>query len=172
VSDGTHTTARTFEVLVRAVNDPPTLSGIVNAGVNEDTATGEIVFVVGDLETALGDLTVSASAADPALVPPSNITFGGSGANRWLRIMPAPNKFGGTTITYGVSDGEATTERSFPFTVISRNDAPTANMERMRMLAYDYPVNTIRVRGSRCGIIGHCLREDGFADSAHAFDCR
>ncbi len=124
-TDGTLTTSESFEVIVNPVNDPPTLSRIVNAATNEDVPTGEIQFTVGDLETAAVDLKVSASAADPGLVPPGNITFGGTGANRWLKIMPAPDKFGGTTIAYRVSDGDATTERTFPFSVISNNDAPT-----------------------------------------------
>ena len=64
VSDGVNTTRESFVVNVQAVNDPPTLSRIVNAVVNEDSATDELQFVVGDIETPAGDLVVSASAAD------------------------------------------------------------------------------------------------------------
>ncbi len=125
VSDGVNTTRESFVVNVRAVNDPPTLTRIINSVVNEDTATDELQFVVGDLETPAGDLKVSASAPDTGLVPPGGIVFGGMGANRWLRLTPASNRFGGTTITYRVTDGDVTTEQSFPLMVISNNDAPS-----------------------------------------------
>jgi hypothetical protein len=78
------------------------------------------------VETAPGALTLSASSSNTTLVPIANITFGGSGANRTVTIVPAANKFGTATITIVVSDGALTASSSFVLTVTSVNDNPTA----------------------------------------------
>ncbi|MBI2929470.1 MAG: hypothetical protein HYY24_27720 [Verrucomicrobia bacterium] len=125
VSDGTHETVETFEVLVNPVNDPPTLTSLPSETVLEDTPTGELHFQVADVETPVEQLIVTADAEDTVLVPPGNITVGGTGADRWIQITPAPDQFGSTRVTYRVSDGEATTENSFLFTVLAQDDPPT-----------------------------------------------
>ena len=51
--------------------------------------------------------------------------FGGSGANRTVRITPAANQNGTATITVTVSDGQLSTITSFLLTVNAVNDAPT-----------------------------------------------
>ena len=90
---------------VSAVNDPPTISDIVNQSTNEDTPLLNVPFTVGDLETAAGSLTVSATSSDLTLFPVGSITFGGSGANRTISLAPAANQNGSATITVTVNDG-------------------------------------------------------------------
>ena len=91
----------------------------------EDSATSALAFTIGDVETAVGSLTVTATSSNTTLIPDANLVFGGSGATRTLTATPAANQFGTSTITVTVSDGTATTSDTFVLTVTAVNDAPT-----------------------------------------------
>jgi extracellular elastinolytic metalloproteinase len=125
VSDGNVTTSTAFALTVAAVNDPPTTSAIAAQTTTEGAATGAIAFTVGDVDTAAGSLTVSASSSNTALVPNAGVTFGGSGANRTLVATPAANQSGSATITVTVSDGNLTASTSFVLAVTAVDDRPT-----------------------------------------------
>jgi hypothetical protein len=59
-------------------------------------------------------------------VPEGNIVFDVGGRDRTLVVIPAPDRFGTTTITLEVKDAEGgTVSDSFRLTVISVNDPPT-----------------------------------------------
>ena len=65
-------------------------------------ATGQLSFIVGDVETPAGSLTVSATSSDQTVVPDANIILGGSGAERTVSVAPAENQHGSVTVTvYG-----------------------------------------------------------------------
>ena len=125
VSDGLAQTVRSFAVTVNAMNDAPTLAIIPNQTTAEDVATAAIPLTVGDVDTAVGSLALSGASSDLALVPNANIVFGGSGANRTVRVTPVANQFGTTTISVSVSDGALSASRTFQLTVTSSNDPPT-----------------------------------------------
>jgi hypothetical protein len=111
-------------VTVDNVNEAPTITTIADQTPLEDTATGAIAFTIGDVETAAGSLTVTATSNDQTLVPDANITLGGSGASRTIDVLPGLNQTGGpATIT--VDDGTTTTQTTFDVTVTPDNDAPT-----------------------------------------------
>ena len=125
VNDGTATSSDTFVMTVTAVNDSPTISNIANQATNEDVPLTGVAFTVGDLETAAGSLTVSATSSDTTLFPAGSITFGGSGASRTISLAPAANLNGSATITVTVNDGTATASDTFVMTVTAVNDNPT-----------------------------------------------
>jgi Calcineurin-like phosphoesterase/Immunoglobulin domain/Purple acid Phosphatase, N-terminal domain/Bacterial Ig domain len=117
--------ATSFVVTVNPVNDAPLVSNIGGQVTSEDTPTGAIPFTVNDVETAAGNLLVTASSSDLALVPNAGIALEGSGPNRQLIVTPAPNRFGSTTITLTVGDAEGlVTSNSFMLTVNAVNDVP------------------------------------------------
>ena len=58
-----------------------------------------------------------ARQADPALIPPANIVFGGSGTNRTVTVTPAAGLQGSTTITITVSNAQVSSITSFALTV-------------------------------------------------------
>lgn len=110
-------------------NTAPTVSAITNQVINEDTSTGSMAFTIGDAETPVSLLGISRYSSNHALVAPSGLVLGGSGANRTIKVSPLPNAYGTTTITISVSDGELSGERSFLLTVTPQNDAPVANVD-------------------------------------------
>ena len=124
VSDGADQTTDTFVLTVNAVNDTPSISDIADLGTDEDTATGNIAFNVGDAETAAEALNVTAVSSNQALVPGTGISLGGTGSNRTLSITPAVNRFGQTAITVTVGDGTASISDTFLLTVRAVNDEP------------------------------------------------
>jgi hypothetical protein len=105
-------------------NTPPTISALSAQSTPENTAKA-ISFTVGDAQSALTSLTLSATSSNPTLVPSANIVFGGSGASRTATITPASGQYGSATITLTVSDGAATSSQSFALTVTHLNTPPT-----------------------------------------------
>ncbi len=124
VSDGVATKSTGFLVTVTAVNDPPTLSALADQITNMATPAGPISFTVGDVETAAGALTLSATTSNPTLAPVGNIVFGGSGASRTVTVTPAASQSGTALITVSVSDGTAVTSRTFQLTVLAIVNQP------------------------------------------------
>jgi uncharacterized repeat protein (TIGR01451 family) len=151
VTDGTLTNTDTFVLTVVAVNDAPTISGINDRTIAEDTSTGPLAFTIDDIETAEISLIPSAGSSDPALVPITGITFGGSGANRTVTVRPATNQFGSALITVNISDGALTGSTSFMVTVTPVNDAPTLNPIANLPLAEDAGEQTVNFSGVGAG---------------------
>ena len=105
---------------------PPGIGDVVDITVNEDIATGTFNFSVNDLQTPAASLSVVASSSNPTLVPPANITLGGTGTARTISVSPAPNESGTSTIMLTVTDGDLKTSNvDFLLTVNPVNDAPT-----------------------------------------------
>ena len=98
-------------------NTAPTISAITNQITTVNTPKSGVAFTVGDAQTAASNLVLSVASANITLVPTSNITFGGSGANRTVTITPASNQRGAATITLIVSDGTLSASNSFVLAV-------------------------------------------------------
>jgi autotransporter-associated beta strand protein len=99
-------------------NTPPTLAFQARPRVTrENLPLGPIWFTCGDAETPSTSLTISATSSNPSLVPSTNLQLGQNGIQRWLRILPAPGKWGETTITVQVHDGQSSTSTSFDLQV-------------------------------------------------------
>ena len=129
----TGTTQPVWSHTFSKINTPPTISNISDKSTSEDTATGEIAFTVGDVETNTDYLTVTTSSSNTTLVPDENIALGGNGVNRTLNITPAFNQSGDATITVSVNDGNVTVSDSFILTVNPVNDAPVADEQSVSM---------------------------------------
>jgi uncharacterized repeat protein (TIGR01451 family) len=119
------TNSQSFVLTITAVNDPPTLTRILDQTIAQNQVLGPIPFTIGDVETAASALTVSGASSNPALVPNANIQFSGTGFSRSLTVRPATNQVGTTTITVTVSDGTTTTNQSFLLTVGPVNAPPS-----------------------------------------------
>ncbi len=142
------TAAATFNLTVNPVEDKPVLTfkgALVTGTVTtlEDTATADsstdsklLEFTVSDAETPASQLIVSATAANKTLVPDANIVIGGTGNTRTLKITPAADQNGSTTVTVSVTDSaNQTVAQAFTLNVTAVNDAPTVTQP------LDVPVN-------------------------------
>lgn len=133
ITDGTQGDNGSFTLNILPKNDPPTISGITNQTVLEDSATTTMNFTVSDAETVATSLTVETVYADTNGLL-SNLTLGGSGSNRTLSFTPAPNANSTTNGTLSVTIRVTDTgingtdilvsEKSFVITVTSVNDPP------------------------------------------------
>ena len=108
---------------VTAVNQAPTISPIADQSTVMNVGVGPLAFTVGDVETAAGNLTVSAASSNQTLVPNVHLALSGSGASRTVAVMPLGGQTGTTTISVTVSDGLLTATGTFVLTV---NPAPAA----------------------------------------------
>ena len=110
-------------------NNPPTITAISNVTMRVDTTTNNLPFVVGDVETAAGLLTLNKGSSNPTLVPTSGIVFGGSGSNRTVSITPAAGQIGFSLITVGVVDeGGKSNNVNFTVTVLPTNTPPSVSI--------------------------------------------
>ncbi len=128
VNDGEKTTTMSFEVSVVAENDTPTVTSIADQVVAEDVALKGLAFTVGDVETAAGELVVTASSSDDAVVGDDGLVVEvveGDDGERTLSITPRANAVGTVTITVEVSDGTSSVEMTFELVITAVNDAPT-----------------------------------------------
>ncbi|MBK8038201.1 MAG: tandem-95 repeat protein [Verrucomicrobiaceae bacterium] len=130
-----NTFSRTFTVTVNAVNDAPTISDIADQAVNEDASTGAVVFSVNDLDTDVSALSVTGISSNTALVPNSNIVFGGSGGSRSVTLTPAPDQNGTSIITVTVSDGQYSSGDTFVLTVNPTGEAPSGSNKTVTVAA-------------------------------------
>jgi hypothetical protein len=112
---------RSFTVTVNLL---PTISPIADQVIAVDTATAAIPFTIGDAETSLSSLTITASSSNLSLVRNADVVFGGAGSNRTLAVTPLPGQTGFTDITITVSDGAGSASRTFLLDVKSKPTAP------------------------------------------------
>jgi len=121
---GNLSATRTLNLNVAAVNDAPSISFVSptdNLTIDEDS-TLPLTLTILDIDN--DNLTLTASSTNTELVPVNNMTFSGTGSTRTMTISPATNKFGDTTITVSVSDGDLISTSTFDLTVSAVNDPP------------------------------------------------
>lgn len=97
----------------------PSITNLTDRSINQDGSTAVIPFTVADGQTPAASLVVTGTSALTSLVPNANIVFGGSGANRTVKITPAPGQNGTVAITISVSDGALFARRTFNLEVVS-----------------------------------------------------
>jgi hypothetical protein len=132
VSDGVNTSSTSFVVEFVDANTPPAVSGLPSHSTAMVGSTPKpIAFAVSDSETAAGDLHVTATSSNTALVPNTGIALSGSGATRAITITPSSSATGAATITVAVTDGEITRRTQFLYFVVDDN-AASAQFDRPR----------------------------------------
>src|SRR4030095_3660856 len=98
-------------------NTAPTMSASADVSIVQSGTTDPISFTVGDVETPVANLIVSAVTSNTSLVPVANIflnTNSGNAAMRHVCVTPQPNLTGSAMITLTVTDGGGlTANRSF-----------------------------------------------------------
>jgi subtilisin-like proprotein convertase family protein len=120
-SGSTGSIAGGWSITLTTMTVPPTITGIPNQGIPVDSTTGPLGFTIGDVDTPLASLTLSADSSNLGLVPVNNIVFSGSGSNRTMTVTPAAGQLGTATITVTVNDGQYSNSTSFVLTVNEPN---------------------------------------------------
>lgn len=115
------TSANNTAVAVSSVNSPPTISGLTDVVTAQDVSAGPMSFTIADLETPPSLLVLTATSSNTNLIDAAHIVFGGSGNGRTVTLTPLPNQIGACNISIAVSDGMASTNASFTFTVNPAN---------------------------------------------------
>ena len=118
------TTDATFNAIVDG-NAPPSITDIPNASISLGDAPPSFSFTIADDTTPAANLVVTATSSNPALVPATGLTLGGTGSVRTIAITPAPGQSGSTTITVTVNDGAKSTSDLLVFTVTAPPVATT-----------------------------------------------
>lgn len=126
VSDGTLSATDTFTVTVNAANEPPTLTGLADATIQETKTVTQTLTISAD-GTAVETLTVTAASSNDALLPDGAAVVTGTGTTRTLTLTPIAEQIGETLVTVTVSDGELTTTRTARLVVTAAPppDAPS-----------------------------------------------
>jgi surface-anchored protein len=125
--EGGLTATDTF-VLSVGVNQAPTISNIADRYVFNGESTGAIPFTVGDEETPVADLVITATSSDQSVIPNASIVLGGSGANRTITLNSLAGQVGTATITVTVTD--ATGGQSNDTFVLTVGDLVRATFNR------------------------------------------
>ncbi|HON09140.1 MAG TPA: hypothetical protein PLW02_13670, partial [Verrucomicrobiota bacterium] len=121
-----------FTIVVSKFNNAPKITPIGTQAINEDTVMGPVAFTISDVDTPLNELYITYTSTNTDLVPLSNITIGGSGANRTITATPVPNGNGMTKIRITVNDNHPffpkTASTEFVISVAAVNDPPQFTM--------------------------------------------
>ncbi|MBI2948295.1 MAG: tandem-95 repeat protein, partial [Verrucomicrobia bacterium] len=127
-------------------NDAPTVTSIANQSTDVGVPTQVLSFSIGDDQTAVGSLVVTATSSNKTLVPDANVFLGGSGATRTVFVQPAAGLDGTTTITVTVTDNGpgAPKSASTSFTVtVSANEKPTISAISSQTTERNRPTSSI-----------------------------
>lgn len=122
VSDGPNSLGQSFLVTVNPAPSRLRVSPIASQTISEDTMAGPINFTIDD--DAQPGVELSAVSSNPTLIRPSGISFGGSGTNRTISLVPETNQFGNAIITVTLRAGGMSASNSFQLTVNGVDDFP------------------------------------------------
>jgi hypothetical protein len=105
-SGGAKSDTDTVSITVTPENDAPTVAVAAGGSCGTNGRSGTINLTVEDPDGPEGSLTLSATSSRTALVPTSNVTFGGTEAARTLTATAVSGKTGTALLTATVSDGQ------------------------------------------------------------------
>jgi hypothetical protein len=148
--------SRTFTVTVNGVNQQPTLNQPADVVLNENggTQTVNLSGISSGATNELQTLTVTATSANPALIPNPTVTYTSPNATGTLNFAPVAFASGPTTITVTVNDGGASNNiisRTFNVTVNPVNQMPTLNALTAVTINENAGVQTVNLLGISSG---------------------
>ncbi len=98
--------SKSFSVTTAApANTPPTITNIIDQVLPVGGHSSGRAFTIGDAETAVTSLVVTATSSNPTYLPNSGLVLAGTGASRSVTISTAAGQSGSATVTLTVTDG-------------------------------------------------------------------
>jgi hypothetical protein len=138
-SDGFNTSQTvTFMIQILPENDPPTITQIRDPQILEDKPLN-IDLIIEDFDNPSTEISLDIFSSNNTLFPEDAISITGSGANRFLEMMPSKDQSGVSTITISLSDGIVVQNYVFTLTVIAVNDLPVIEPIEHQYLQEDSP---------------------------------
>jgi hypothetical protein len=114
------------QLLLIISNSAPTISGLTNLLIYQDSTAGPISFSIADTESP-NNLALSATSANTTLLPNQNIIFSGNVSNPALTLTPTAGQTGSSAISVVVTDpGGLTATNNFTLTVSPYTNAAFA----------------------------------------------
>lgn len=95
---------RSFVITVLPVPDAPSLSGLGDQTMDEDTATDLLRLLVSDPDGEEASLVLTGLSDNPALFDTNDFYFDGDGSQRTLLLQPRTNQSGSATLTLILTD--------------------------------------------------------------------
>lgn len=155
VSDGTNSQTTTFDLTVRPVNDPPTLTQPSNVTTSEDagTLTVNLSGIGPGASNEPQTLNVSATTGTSALLENVQVQYTHPNATGTVTFNPVPHAFGTGVVNVVVSDGVPADNLTRQFQVIIGpiNDPPTIDPIANISVPEDSPQRTITLTGISTG---------------------
>jgi hypothetical protein len=86
-------------------NKAPTITGLVTSqAIAQDELSDLLAFTVGDAESPVSDITLTATTSSSELIDQDGLQISGNGANRMLSIAPAGGASGSAIVTVTATD--------------------------------------------------------------------
>jgi hypothetical protein len=153
----------TFDVIVTAVNDKPTINAIENLDLLEN-ATQQVVQLAG-ISAGGGEtqeLIITATSSNPALMDNPVVNYTSDNPTGSITFQPIPNMGGQTTITVTITDAgldddittdgdNDVTSTSFVVTTNNTNSPPTINVVPDLALLEDAVMQVVDLTGITAG---------------------
>lgn len=108
VSDGSFQSTGEFLAVVD-INTPPTVTQAPSINIVSGETPAAFTISVGDLHTAAGAITVTASSTNSVLLPSRRIVISVTGSQRTVQVRPVRGETGNTVVTLTVNDGNGMT---------------------------------------------------------------
>jgi hypothetical protein len=157
------TAQQTFAVIVRPVNDVPTIDPVADQSVDEDDPVQTVALTgvtAGGGETQ--PIAITATSSNTALVANPTVIYTSGNATGTLQFVPLADAFGTATITIVLEDGgqdgdlattfdNGTSTETFLVTVQPVNDDPTLAVIANQTALEDSGIQTVALSGITAG---------------------
>ncbi len=144
VTDGIGTATTAFALGINAVNDPTVIAPIADVVVDEDTSSISFAITLTDADSALANITLTASGFDANLL--RSVSVLQIGDSTIVAVRPVPNASGSTTVTITATEGGVSGTQTFNVNVTDIPDAPILGAlsdkaaEQDTVVVFDVPV--------------------------------
>jgi hypothetical protein len=110
--------------VIAGANTPPSISSLSDQTIRVNQSSGDIPLTVGDAEDPADALTLGKDSSNPGVIPPTNITFGGSGSDRTVNVTAGSQPGSSVISVYVIDSGARSISTSFTVTVLPANTVP------------------------------------------------
>jgi hypothetical protein len=138
VSDGYNAITQVVNIIVRSVNNMPTMSNIASQELLETSIA--IPFTIADAESRASQLDVQVTSLAPELIPKNLMTLSGSDNHYTLTLDSPDNLFGIAPIELAVSDGLLTRTQQFNVFIRNAGNIPMIANVLDQQTAEDTPI--------------------------------